>query len=121
MTDQFSAITIFCEDIREESAGTHTLIGIMPDNIAVQAAPFTFPKISVYTRILLSTDFDPAPMEIVLSRDSEKERKLAVIDAELPRMAIEQSKETGSSICGMISKLGVSPFQLLTEGRIRVY
>ena len=31
-----SIMGFFCEDIREESGGTFTLIGLMPDNVTVE-------------------------------------------------------------------------------------
>jgi len=35
----FNCVGIFCEDIREEVGGTHTIVGVMPDNISVAGPP----------------------------------------------------------------------------------
>ena len=32
--DDVSAVAIFCQDIREEKAGTVSIVGILPDNIS---------------------------------------------------------------------------------------
>ena len=119
MSDHFSAISLFVEDIRDEVAGTHSIIGIMPDNISVPDAPVTLPKIGIYTRILLHPDFDPQPIEIVLAKD-ENEQSLTTIGVELSEQTLRESREAGSNICGLISKMVVAPFQVRTAGRVRV-
>src|SRR4051794_5934383 len=53
---EWSAIALFCEDIREEKTGQDTLIGILPDNVRVPSFPGAMPKVCVYLRINLPRD-----------------------------------------------------------------
>jgi hypothetical protein len=45
-----SFVTLFCEDIRLEHSGQHTIVGVLPDNVAVPALPALFPKLGIYVR-----------------------------------------------------------------------
>lgn len=47
----FDAVTVFAEDVREEKQGTISLIGILPDILAIPNMPSALPKIAIYTRI----------------------------------------------------------------------
>jgi hypothetical protein len=68
-----NCVGIFCEDIREETSGTHTVVGVMPDNINLVApddkqsdGKLLFPKMGFYIRVSLDTQ-QPPPKLITAS------------------------------------------------------
>jgi hypothetical protein len=42
------AMGVFCDDIREEVQGMHSLVGIYPDNVNVPVVPRMMPKLGLY-------------------------------------------------------------------------
>src|SRR5450759_2714461 len=63
----YNCVGLFCEDIREEVSGTHTIIGVMPDNITLAGqspppeagASLLFPKLAIYLRLNIETANKP--------------------------------------------------------------
>ena len=52
---KFSAIALFCEDIREEKSGQYAIAGILPDRLNVKRLPTVLPKLGIYLRFHLNT------------------------------------------------------------------
>lgn len=120
MNYNFSAVTIFCEDLRDERSGTETMIGILPDNVNVPAFPFAFPKLAMYTRIIIANDFEIEPIELLMSINGN-EVALGVVDRELITKAIDDSKEAGAPITGLISRAIAVPFPIPEASRILIF
>lgn len=119
MTHIFAGVTLFCDDIREEHSGINTLVGIYPDNVVVEAIPFAFSKLALYTRLTVPGDFEVEPINVSLFVGGE-ERPLASITAELVEKAIQDAKRDGAQIGGMISRAVYAPFPVLVPTRMRV-
>ena len=49
---------ILCEDIRDERSGTETLVGVLPDNVAIRGPRGVMPKLAVYLRIQIDDAVD---------------------------------------------------------------
>jgi hypothetical protein len=56
-------VGFFCEDIRQETAGSESIIGVLPDNMTVPLG--AIPKLAVYIRIYI--DLDEMPQTVFLS------------------------------------------------------
>lgn len=120
MTAPLNAVTMFCDDAREEASNTETLVGVLPDNINVPRLPFVFPKLAVYTRIVVPIDFEAKPIVIKLSF-GETEINKTEIPYEVVREALKKSTEAGSPIAGFISRAISNLFQIEGEGRLLVH
>lgn len=119
MRSNFSAVTIFAEDLREERSGTETMIGILPDNVNVPQFPFAFPKMAMYTRIVVDHDFEVEPIKIYI-KVNDSEVSLGEIEVALIDKALADSKEAGSPITGLISRAISVPFAVQQASRILV-
>lgn len=120
MTDKFEAMSIFCEDIRGEKSGQDTIIGIYPDNVAVEVLPFIFPKIGVYIRIRVAVDFQVTPLSVFIHHEGSPRDpdRLTVIDESFIKKSIAQSRAQGTSVTYLISR---AHFQLLkVDGPVRL-
>lgn len=113
-----SAVTIFCEDIRQEQSGTEILIGILPDNIEVPKIPVMMPKLSTYTRINLSVDYDPGYISLFLRTPDGEERALTTFDPNMVQNTRRDAKEQGNPLVGLISRTVGAGFQIPQSGRI---
>lgn len=120
MTHVFNGVTLFCDDLREEKTEMNTLVGIYPDNVMVGSAPFAFPKLALYTRLVVTSDFDVEPIELVLMTGGDAERSLTTIPIELIEKAITDAKRDGSATAGLISRAMFAPFPVETATRFRV-
>jgi len=69
------AITIFCDDIRYEVGGKHSLIGIYRDDLLLQGVTFptTLPKLALSVTLVLHSSQPVLPMEIKISLPGEHE------------------------------------------------
>jgi hypothetical protein len=113
----FTAITLFCEDIREEKAGPVTLIGVMSDNLQVGALPGALPKLGFYTRISMPVGEAPAPIKIVLKAPDGTERDLGTFSIDVVAEAINQTKAQGTPQIGLMASALMSPFPIMATGR----
>jgi hypothetical protein len=116
-----AAIALFCDDIREEKAGTVSVIGIYPDNINVPKVPLALPKCGIYTRISFPVEEEP-PKTIALSLAyaDGTEVSLTMLDTELIQKARSESQAKGAPKAGLISTSLLAPFAIKKEGRINV-
>ena len=121
-----SAIALFCEDIREEKSGMHTLIGIMPDNVSVSRpsgkslddAPIA--KLCVYLRIHFApTDEVIAGTARILTPDGN-----AIDLGDITQDIIEQAKAAatrlGNPTAGLLTRAKLPHFSLNTLGTFTV-
>lgn len=113
-----SALTLFCDDIREETGGSVTIVGVAPDNIGVPGVPGMVPKFGIYTRISIPSDQKPPKAMQVLLRDPDGEDMiLGVFTSDFLKKTCEEARERGNPIAGFISNAMASPFPVKTAGR----
>src|SRR5258708_3049294 len=113
----FSFVGIFCEDIRDEIAGTHTIIGVLPDNVNIGSLPGMLPRLGVYIRIQL--DIYPSPKTLKTRMKIPGGATFDIADFErLIGAAKEQSQVHGTPFVGLIAKGTFSPLPIGELGRI---
>lgn len=101
---KYSAIGMFCDDVREEKAGTVSLIGILPDNIYVPKERFAFPKIGMYMRVNWPTS-EAAPSTLTLSLHTQDgKRVLGEADASTIQKSVADGLARGSPNSGVIAQ-----------------
>lgn len=119
MMGDISIVGLYCEDIREEAAGTHTVVGILPENINFPKWPAIFPKLCLYVRFLVNPSFDPGPISVHWIMPDGSVAAKVVLDPGMVRTARETALANKSPIAGFISKFVASPLQLGGPGRIQ--
>jgi hypothetical protein len=116
-----NCIGIFCEDIRDEIGGTHTIIGIMPDNIHLApggspppdgANTVLFPKLGMYARVNLDPSYKGGAVTCRATFPGGPDIPLGVMDAETIKKAMEDSKARNFPTIGLIFKSVVAPLQV---------
>lgn len=127
-----SIIGLFCEDIREESGGTITLIGLLPDNIHAERpaesgtkeakAPTVqdkfLNKLCIYVRANFDVD-DPVE-DIELSLLFPDGQPLPLSQEGVQRKAIaaakKQAKESGLPLAGIYIRAVLAGFKMQKGG-----
>lgn len=117
---EISAIALFCDDIREEKSGAHSIIGIMGDNIIVPGFPGAVPKLGIYIRLHLSVEFKPCKFAVSLIYPNGDRLQVNEIEQALVRKTLKDAKLTKTNIAGIYSQLVAAPFPVSQEGRIAV-
>lgn len=115
-----TAIAIFCEDIREEKAGTHSIIGVYSDNVSVPKFPISFPKLGIYVRLSFPAGEPPQPISIQLVDVEGKVLELTTFKEEIIESASKQSLEAGATIGGLVATAMLSPCHVKHAGRFKV-
>ena len=112
------AIALFCESLRQETAGSETIVGVMPDNANVPQLPAAIPRLCIYVRVQVDPDFDPNPVSLALRTPDDKEIDLGKIDAAVFDTSRKQAKQTGKPYGGVIIRSELRPFAVLKYGRL---
>jgi len=117
----FSAIAIFCDDIRAEKAGTDTIVGVLPDNINVPDMPGIFPRLAVYIRLHIF-DFESAPSIKIKIVDGKGELIYENVpeQMELEKIVKSTSKEKVGFL-GFLSRVTMTPFIVDCDSTFKVY
>jgi hypothetical protein len=122
---KFSAVCIFCEDIREEKSGQDTIVGTFPDNLVVEGAPpptptakGIMPKLGIYLRVNLRTDGDkPANISAKVLAPSGDIIAQSGWAAELLEQSYADAIRNQMPIYGLLLKLVASPVPI-ANGKI---
>ncbi|MET0482539.1 MAG: hypothetical protein ABWZ27_06430 [Aestuariivirgaceae bacterium] len=113
------AIGIFCEDIREERSGQDTIIGVLPDNLAVRTVPSNLPKLGLYIRIHFDPTLDPGDIALWIELPTDHQLHFGTMDRKITEKAIRDALALNQPVAGLISKVLINSFQIPTHGRIR--
>lgn len=115
-----TATALFCEDVREERGGQHSLVGILPDNVTVESVPGLAPKLGVYLR----TNFDPKADIVPVSYRLVLPDGSTPVTDEVKREVLEKARadaiRDSNPFAGLVSRVVISPFPLEQPGRIRM-
>jgi hypothetical protein len=117
---KFSALSVFAEDIREEVAGTQTIVGVMPDNMAVPSFPGLFPKIAVYTRISFDPGFPPKNLSIACTLNDTLELAADTFATEMIEGSVRATRAKDGPIATLVSKILIGGITISGPSRIRV-
>jgi Family of unknown function (DUF6941) len=118
MSDDPSIIGIFCEDIRAEVNGLHTIVGVLPENIDFPKLPAIFPKLYLYIRYRLDPSIDPGPISVEWVMPNGTSIAKTALDAAMVKEARETAIANKAPLVGFISQFMASPLQLAEPGRI---
>ena len=113
-----SIIGLFCEDIRAEASGMHTLVGVLPENIDFPKWPAIFPKLYLCVRYSINPAVDPGPISVNWVMPNAATIAEVVLDQEMVRKSREAANANGAPLVGFISQFVVSPLQLSAPGRM---
>jgi hypothetical protein len=113
----FSFIGIFCDDIRDEVSGTHTIVGVLPDTVNIGAVPGVFAKLGVYIRIQLDEEANPKTLKARMKIPGGFIFEVADFER-LIHEAKEQAKTAGAPFAGLIAKGTFTPVPINEVGRI---
>lgn len=121
MVEKIAIVGIFCEDIREEKQGTETVVGILPDNVNVEAFPGVFPKLGIYVRAHVSIDHLPSAISLrMVHGEGAADADLTVWEESFMAKARAQSASNGAPHYGLITKAVLSGFRVEAPGRISI-
>lgn len=112
------AVALFCDSVRRENGGSDTLVGVMPDNISIQQIPAMLPRLSLYVRIQFDPQAELSPVSLEISAPDGKSIVLGTLDREIFDAARRNAIEGGKPYAGVIARTEMSPFQVLTPGRV---
>ena len=115
-----SAVAIFCDDIRPETAGTVTIVGVYPDNLKVPKLPGALPKVSVYARLHVRPDYAPGPIVARVVMPDGAEASKNEVDGDLVRKTLEMARIDKKPYAGFILTFTMSPFSISQVGRVSV-
>lgn len=116
----FSCVALFCEDIREETKGTFSLIGILPDNLKVPGFPGGFKSLALYIRISFPPTENPGPIRLDMVDVDNNNIVLTVLENALIDRAIREAIDVGSPLAGLISKVEFGTWPITKPGRVLI-
>ena len=112
-----TVIGLFCDDIREESQGTHTIVGVYPDNLNVPTVPGMLPKLGFYSRIRVPDSIDIKSASLRFLFPGQPDLNIMTVESHLIEAAKQQA--TGASLFGtIVTKAVVSPMPIMDFGRL---
>ena len=94
----FSAIGIFCEDIRQEKSEQDTLIGILPDNVNVPSIPGMFPKLGLVVRMHFDVSSSARQFFVILRQSGQPDLRVGDPDDQLIQQAVERVMQERTSL-----------------------
>lgn len=120
MTLPFDAITLFAEDVREEVQGTMSLIGVVPDTLAVAGVPSLLPKLAIYTRIHVPIDVEITELAVVAQMLDGVEIAVGDFPADFLAKARDEAVAEGKEFYGLVGHALATPFPVQQLGSVRV-
>src|SRR5689334_701395 len=99
---RWSAIGFFCEDIRQEVNNVDTLIGVMPDNVAIgKNVPGMIPKLGIYVRVHIEPELEVKSITLTADFFDGKHRQvLGVFDENAIARERNNAIKKGSKLIG---------------------
>lgn len=117
--NQVSAVVIFCEDIRQEANGMHTIIGTFRDNLAGSRYPGQMARLGVYMRANFPIADIPRNLSLRLETPwSDTPISLGGMGEDALNKAHQTAKDDKSEILGVVMTAVISPFMAQREGRM---
>jgi hypothetical protein len=117
---KFSAIALFCEDIRDEKSEQDTITGILPDNINLPRSSAVLPKLGIYLRFHLNADSEFRTIRARLRVPGADELSLLALDESVLAEMRTNALSSGMPFAGLISKTMFAPFTVGAAGKFEV-
>jgi hypothetical protein len=118
MKAPWNIFVLFCEDIREEKSGQHSLVGILPDNLSVPHLPGVIPKLGVYARCHVDPEADVGSISLKLRFPDGEETAFGSFGAEKVKEVQSESKAKGTPFAGFIMVTVLGMLKLPKPGRV---
>jgi hypothetical protein len=117
---RWDAIGFFCEDVRQEVSGTETIVGVMPDNVAIQGQPGgSLPKLGMYVRIHITTDLEVKTISVTADFfDGANRQVIGIFDEAQIAQEKDKARSSGAHLIGFVFRAILSPFPVSQFGRI---
>jgi hypothetical protein len=119
--NDITTIALFCDDIRQESAGTTTLVGVYPDSLSLPKMPGVLAKLSVYCRIHVRADYKPGRIVTrLLMPGSDDDVPSSPADEKIVNGALDKARAESKPYAGLITTFAIVGLRLREPGRMRV-
>jgi hypothetical protein len=119
MPQKTSVIGLFCEDIREEKASTTTIVGVLPENMALlKDPPLALPRLGLYIRIHLDASTEILPISAKLVMPDGASLSLGNVDQTVIENGARSSREANLPVTGVIIGGVFSPLMIHKIGKI---
>jgi len=119
-----SAVAIFCEDIREEKSGQDTIVGTLPDYLAIENAPQIsssrpmLPRLAMYARIQFDIDETPGDIAVALLDANGAVVAQTGFDPAVVKKSFSDTKANKMPLVNLIMKVIIGPFPIVRPGKI---
>lgn len=113
-----SVIAIFCEDIRQELGGQHTLVGVLPDNIAVPNLPGAMPKLGIYVRAQIERNHVPDEITVNFKNSDGTQIPIPTWDKATIEKGNADATINSLPTFGLILTAVLSPFSFPAAGPV---
>jgi hypothetical protein len=117
--------TIFCDDIRDETTGKKTYVGVYPQDMVVSGPfPALIPQFALAITYLepLSMEICPVTIKIFVPSEDEEDQIAAEIDIPIDRGIDSNLRENDpqAQFRAILMALKISPLVVVKEGYIKV-
>ena len=117
--------TLFCDDIRHETSGKLTLVGVYTDALIVPELPVTLPRLCLVARLIAPLAQPPRSVTLRVFKDDQLVQEVAARKddlADMLRAATHYPAQTRAERVQIVQFLvEFSPFQLDRPGLLRVH
>ena len=117
--------TLFCDDIRHETSGKMTLVGVYSDALIVPELPATLPRLCLVARLIAPLAQPPRSVTLRVFKDDQIVQEVAARKedlADMLRAAAHYPAQTRSVRVQIMQFLvEFAPFQLDRPGLLRVH
>lgn len=120
MTPHYSAIALFCDDVREEKAGSETLVGVLSDNIRVANIPGFFYRLVLYARLHIFELKEPPTIHFRIVDEAGGIIADIAQDPEEVENIYADAMSTCVGYFGYVARIRMTPFRIEKPGIISV-
>ena len=113
-----SIVALFSEDIRFEQNGQHTLVGVLPDNVAMPKAPGALPKLGIFVRVQVETQASLPEIALNLKNTDGAEIELSGWEMGIIEGAKTDAERSKMPIYGLLLTAVISPFRVPQFGQL---
>ena len=111
-------VGLFCDDIRPETAGSESIIGVFPDNLSVPSLPGHVPKLALYVRLQLSVDEAAPEIKTLLKLPWGETLNVGSADKAIVEEAISNAAKNELPFAGVILRTFLVNFTVKSYGQV---
>lgn len=110
------AFSVFCEDVRHETNGLRTLVGVLGDSVAVPQLPGAFPKLAVFSRVSMpiARDVEEVTQSFVDPQGDEIGRY--AVEPQLLEQSRQEAYANGNPVYGVSLDMRVTMLHVNSPG-----